>query len=237
MVTDVRQTAWQKDDLRPPRAWLLALVALPLAALIAVAAFAFLQPIKVLPRIALAPGYSLVDQTGRRFTSEDLRGKLTIYNFGYTNCGAACRATEASMAAIQEMAATLDTGGLPVELVTLTVDPAHDTPERLAAYAAKIGAGASNRHFLTGDAKTLADVIDRGFNTYFGPGPAGTLVVDPVFVLVDGWGIKRAIYRSAEPELATVQRDIGLIAKEAQNSTGINRYAYEAAHLFLCYPQ
>jgi protein SCO1/2 len=58
-----------------------------------------------------------------------------------------------------------------------------------------------------------------------------------MFVLVDGAGIIRARYRTATPALEMLQRDIELLATEAYNSQGVLRYAYEAAHLFLCYPQ
>jgi len=53
--------------------WLLALPVM------AVMAFAIFQPIRVLPRIGIAPAYSLVDQEGNKFTSENVRGKLVLY--------------------------------------------------------------------------------------------------------------------------------------------------------------
>ena len=46
-----------------------------LLAILSVAAFAVFQPIKVLPRIRLAPGFILTDQDGQRLTNEDLRGQ------------------------------------------------------------------------------------------------------------------------------------------------------------------
>ena len=57
---------------------------------LAVIAFATFQPIKVLPRIRLAPGFVLVDQHGDTFTSEDLRGSVTLYTFTYGGCEAPC---------------------------------------------------------------------------------------------------------------------------------------------------
>ena len=61
--------------------------------------------------------------------------------------------------------------------------------------------------------------------------------IDPVFALVDGWGVLRAVYRTATPDVEILKRDLRLVVQEVQNSTGVNRYAYEAAHLFLCYPK
>ena len=80
-------------------------------------------------------------------------------------------------------------------------------------------------------------MIGGGFSTYFNQDEKGNFTVDPVFVLVDGWGIQRAVYRTPTPDVETLQRDLRLVVQEARNSTGVNRYAYEAAHLFLCYPK
>jgi protein SCO1/2 len=56
-------------------------------------------------------------------------------------------------------------------------------------------------------------------------------------MLVDGSGIIRAEYRTATPDMAIIERDINLLLEEAENIDGPSRYAYEAAHLFLCYPR
>ncbi|HFQ95179.1 MAG TPA: hypothetical protein ENK30_01275, partial [Anaerolineae bacterium] len=48
--------------------------------------FVIFQPIKVLPRVRLAPGYILTDQDGNQVNNEQFRGKLTLYNFTYTRC-------------------------------------------------------------------------------------------------------------------------------------------------------
>ena len=60
---------------------------------------------------------------------------------------------------------------------------------------------------------------------------------DPRIVLVDGWGTLRAEYRVTQPDMEIIARDLRLLTEEAQNSEGTARLAYEAAHLFLCYPR
>ena len=80
-----------------------------LVPLIAVFAFAVLQPLKVRPRIGLAPGYAFTDQNGALLTSEDLRGKITFYNFTYTGCTDPCPQTTATMAQIHSLVQGLDT--------------------------------------------------------------------------------------------------------------------------------
>jgi protein SCO1/2 len=107
----------------------------------------------------------------------------------------------------------------------------------LAAHAAALGADPTTWHFVTGDLTQLKNVIGAGFSTYFNQEAGGDFTFDPVFVLVDGWGILRAVYRTPSPDPDIVTRDVRLIVQETNNSQGINRYAYEAAHLFSCYPR
>lgn len=233
MTTDVQRTQWI-DDLRPTtRLWYF-ILALPIAA---VMAFAIFQPIQVLPRISLAPAYSLIDQDGNRLTSEDLRGNLVLYTFAHSGCVAPCVPTSEKMAALRPALAEVDLGDLPLRYVTIYVDPEEATPEKLRAIAADLNADTDEWLFVTGDEAQLKNVIGAGFSTYYGQKDDGSIVVDPVFVLVDGWGIVRATYRTAEPSPERLIRDLQLIVQEVRNSTGVNRYAYEAAHLLMCYPK
>lgn len=236
MTTNVQQPVWVADARPPSRLWL-ALLALPLVLIaLGAVAFAVFQPIQVLPRIALAPGYSLVDQDGRRLTSEDMRGRLVIYNFTYTGCGEGCPQTSAVMQQLQAALADVDTDDIPVQFVTISFDPEVDTPAQLRAYADALGADTARWSFATGDPTLLKYVIGGGFRTYYNREDNGSFTFDPVFALVDGWGILRATYRTASPDPAILRRDLGLIVQEARNRDGVNRYAYEAAHLFMCYP-
>ena len=217
---------------RLPR-WLYVLVALPV---IGIVAFATLRPVQVLPRIALAPGFALTDQNGARLTNEDLRGKIVLYNFTYTQCAGTCPQTSDTMRALQSRLGEIDSGDIPLMLVTISFDPARDTPERLRAYANQVGADAKVWRIATGDATRLKYALGGGFNLYYAPNPDGTFTFDPLFALVDGWGIIRAFYKTATPAPERLVRDLRLVAQEARQSTGAARYAYEAAHLFLCYP-
>jgi len=199
-------------------------------------AFAIFQPIQVLPRISLAPGYVFVDQDGERLTSDDQRGKLTFYTFTYTNCEDPCPNPVKGLKTIESVAERVDTAGLPLELVAISIDPERDTPERLAEFAKAQEVSSDRWHFVTGDARQLKNVIGGGFGAYYDKTEDGSIKFDPQFVLVDGWGIRRAVYRTDDPDPALIERDLNFIADEYANSEGLNRVAYEAAHLFLCYP-
>jgi protein SCO1/2 len=161
---------------------------------------------------------------------------LTFYTFLYTGCEAPCPNPVEGMKTIESVADRIDDAGLPVELVAISFDTERDTPERLAEFAESHGAEPYRWHFVTGDERQLKNVIGAGFGAYYDKADDGTFKFDPQFVLVDGWGIRRAAYRTDDPNPELIERDLGLIASEYANSEGLNRIAYEAAHLFLCYP-
>jgi protein SCO1/2 len=223
--------------------WLVRLLYVFLGALVvSVLAFSLFKPLKVLPRVSLAPGFVFTDQTGARKTSDDYRGKLTIYNFTYTGCGAGCPQTSKFMQVLRERLTQIKTSDAPFALVTISLDPEHDTPAALKSYAAQFEPAQPSPiswEWLTGDALLTKYVVGGGFSVYYEKPDdlAGTSIhFDPHYVLVDGAGIIRAEYRSADPDIERVMSDINILIDEVHNSQGAGRLAYEAAHLFRCYP-
>lgn len=216
--------------------WWLA-VALVGLLVLGILAFAIFQPVKVLPRIRLAPGFVLVDQNGQRLTNEDLRGRVVLYNFVYTRCGEQCDKLNATMREVQARLGEVDLGGMPVEMITISFDPEHDKPEQLAAYAQKVGADPAQWRFATGDPQRLKQIIGAGFEAYYEPDGQDGFRFDPAYVLVDGWGIIRGEYHYEveTPDADRIMRHIGVLAEEVRKSKGANKLIYEAAHLFLCY--
>ena len=234
-ATDHLKQHWSHTERKPPPIWLWILLgALPV---IAVVAFATLQPIKVRPRMALAPAFALTDASGQRVTNEDLRGKLVLYQFGHTGCGARCAPLDTAMREFQESLPSLNTSNLPVALVTVSFDPERDTPARLQEHAAAIGANPDLWRFLTGDAAQLKNVIGGGFRVYYQENADASFTFDPTLVLVDGTGIIRAEYGLETATTEVIERDFQLVVDEILRSDGPGKLVYEAAHLFMCYPQ
>lgn len=86
-----------------------------------------------LGKAAVGGPFTLTDQTGRRVTDQDFRGKYMLVYFGFTFCPDVCPS------GLQVMAAALDQLGPKAEQVVpifITVDPERDTPEQLAQYVA-----------------------------------------------------------------------------------------------------
>jgi protein SCO1/2 len=218
-------------------------IVIPLAAIVALLIagltyFVVAQPVQVLPRIRLAPAFSFVDQDGERLTSEDLRGSFALYGFSYTSCSSPCGEIDTTMRTIQDRLGEIDVDDIPVRLITISIDPVHDTPERLAAHAHDIGADPTIWSFATTtDTELLKTIVGSGFGAYYEAKDDGTIHFDPKFVLVDGAGTIRGEYRYLlqPPDPDRILRHIGDLAEEVRNAEGAAAVAYEAAHLFLCY--
>ena len=101
------------------------------------------------------PDTPVLDQNGRRlnFYTDLVKGKTVAINFIFTTCTAICPLLTANFRRVQ-----MDLGehaGRDVQLISITVDPTIDVPERLRAFAAKFKAG-PGWTFVTGD-KTEVD--------------------------------------------------------------------------------
>ncbi|MBY0562303.1 SCO family protein [Hyphomicrobium sp.] len=80
---------------------------------------------------AIGGPFSLIDQTGKRVTDKDFHGRYMLVFFGFTNCPDICPS------GLQVMSAALDKLGHRADdivPVLITLDPAEDTPEKLATY-------------------------------------------------------------------------------------------------------
>lgn len=219
------------------RRWSWLLWTLPLVLAVGLLAFVTFQPVQVLPRITLAPGYALTDAGGELLTSEDMRGKVVLYNVAYTRCGETCAPSLAAMQTVRDRLSELPQSEIPIEFVTISIDPVYDTTAVLQAYSQKLGADPDRWRVVTGTPERLKWVVGGGFGLYFDRRDDGTIKLDPGVMLVDGSGILRAEYRTAAPDVEIILRDLKLLLEEAENNEGALRYAYEAAHLFSCYPR
>jgi protein SCO1/2 len=104
------------------------------------------------------PDFTLIDQTRARISLSQFRGKVVALNFVYTSCVLPqfCYRLANHFSVIQRRFG----GRMGRELVLLTVtfDPARDTPERLAEYARQWKADPATWRFLTGEAAAIAKV-------------------------------------------------------------------------------
>lgn len=134
-----------------------------------------------------APVFLLWDQSGRVVRSSDLRGKPQVFNFIFTRCKAAemCPASTASMVALGK--ALREAGmGDKVQLVSVSFDPAYDSPGVLRTYAQSWGADPGQHLFLTGQREMIRDLMrQQGILTMQ---TDGTIVHNAATVVVSAQG-------------------------------------------------
>lgn len=151
------------------------------------------------------PAFELVRHDGNAFGKDSLAGKVWIANFIFTRCPTVCPKFTAQMAKLQ---GSTEIAGERLQLVSFSVDPKYDTPERLEAYGQKYGADFARWSFLTGEDEVLKRTIVDGLKISMGRDPE---VADEVasifhgehFVLVDREGKIRGYYQSSDPEALT----------------------------------
>jgi len=102
----------------------------------------------------------LVNQNGQkmRFYTDLLQGKVVIINSFFATCQGSCLPMNRNLEKVQE--ALGDRLGKEVNIISLSVDPAVDSPPALKAYAKKLNAR-PGWYFLTGDKQNVDFVLQK----------------------------------------------------------------------------
>jgi protein SCO1/2 len=161
-----------------------------------------------LPVLGDVPPFQLTSQAGESFDREALDGHVWVADFIFTTCPGPCPRMSSQMHAIQSAtAATPD-----VKLVSFTVDPAHDTPEVLAAYGKHFLAQPGRWYFLTGPQNQLDEIGRSGFKL----NPVeGSLDHSTRFVLIDRAARIRGYYASSDDDFPSrLLRDLRQLESE-----------------------
>jgi protein SCO1/2 len=129
--------------------------------------------------------FELVDQTGRRVTDRDLRGKPSLIAFGFTTCPDVCPTTLTHMT---NWLRALGRDGDRLNVVYVTVDPQRDTPQQLRAYLAAFDPRIRG---LTGSPAAIAQIA-REYRVFYQKVPlaGGGYTVDhsAILYLMDAKG-------------------------------------------------
>jgi len=157
-----------------------------------------------------APEFRLIDHEGRELALADLRGKAVLLDFIFTTCKGPCPILTAAHASLQQK--------LPADVaarthfVSISLDPAHDTPPRLKAYAETRGADLERWSFLTGDPSQVRGVIES-YHVGTGRDTSGTIVHLVITFLIDPEGRIVRRYMGLEHTDQEILRDIESVAR------------------------
>ncbi len=171
--------------------------------------------------LAGLPEWELTDPEGNRFGSDDLEGRVYIASFFFTRCKTICPALTRSMRSLQDSLAEqgVDTGA--VRLVSISVDPEHDGPEKLQAFAELHGVDPARWTLLTGQRETIRALLEEGFMVGMGELNEPTeglfdIAHSAKFALVDRSGGMRGHYASEGHERDILLQHAVYLAEHTQ---------------------
>lgn len=133
--------------------------------------------------IGPAPKFELTNQDNIKVSNETYKGKVCVLEFFFTTCPSICPKMNLSMLEIEKTFF----GNPNFGIVSITIDPSHDTPQVLKDHAKLLGVKSSNWNFLTGDKATIMDLSNKGFNLYAGENQkvSGGFEHSGLFALID----------------------------------------------------
>lgn len=148
-----------------------------------------------LPKLFEVPDTQLVDETGKSVNLAAMKGSVTVYDFIFTSCTGTCPIMTNNMRALTPKVED----DAPVRFVSISIDPARDTPAVLAAYAKRVR-NDPRWTFLTGDRQTIVDLSVKGFKLAAGdPMPGGEpLLHSSKFAVADKNGVIRGYYDATD---------------------------------------
>ena len=170
-----------------------------------------------------APLFELSDPDGHQVGLAELRGKLVVLNFIYTQCPDVCPLQTERMGEIQRMIRSTSLRDR-VRLISVTADPAHDTPDVMKAYGEQHGMDRANWLFLTsGQSQPNATrALSQQYHNRYRLEPDGSITHGTVFHVIDGKGQWRGNFHGLDwkaehlvaflTELASHEDHVGAIA-------------------------
>jgi protein SCO1/2 len=161
-----------------------------------------------------APGISLTTQDNKPLQLADLKGKVLLASFIFTTCSGSCPATTSRMVGVQqELARRGHLKDGRVHLLSITLDPARDTPEKLRDYIKLYDADSTHWTMLTGSADDVNKTI-KAWDMWAKPAANGQLDHPSRIFLIDKQGRIREIYHLGFLKPVWVVEDIELLLKE-----------------------
>jgi protein SCO1/2 len=169
------------------------------------------RDVDAMPPIGEVPAFRFTTQDGKMLTKEDLLGKVWVADFVFTRCTGPCPLMTSRMGELAKGVAKAK----DVRLVSISVDPEHDTPAVLSEYAGRMMADPSKWTFLTGPKPEIDAFARKGLFQVLAYDGKGVPTHSTRFLVIDREGKIRKTRNLDEPEL--VQKlfmDIGDLLRE-----------------------
>lgn len=108
------------------------------------------------------PKFALTDQNGRECSHRDVDGKIRLVDAFFTACPTICPAISSQLSRLHDQI-LMDGNEDAIRILTHTVDPERDTPERMRRYAERLQADPDLWRFLTGPKEELYPLLQEGY--------------------------------------------------------------------------
>lgn len=174
-------------------------------------------------KIGPAPKFELINQDNKKITNETYKGKVYVLEFFFTTCPTICPKMNQSMLVLEKSFF----GNPNFGIVSITIDPDHDTSKTLKEHRELLGVKSANWNFLTGDKSYIFNLANKGFNLYAGQNNkvAGGFEHSGLFALIDKNGNIRCrnddfgnpilYYDGLDKKgVRNIQQDIKILLKE-----------------------
>lgn len=103
------------------------------------------------------PAIPLIDQNGNRVSLASFKGKPVLVDFIYTSCPGPCSTLTSKLVGVaRDLGPRL---GSQIRMISISIDPEHDTPKRLKEYANRLDADRSGWLFLTGTPQAVDQLL------------------------------------------------------------------------------
>ena len=176
-----------------------------------------------LETIGPAPKFELLNQNNVKISNDFYKGKVYVLEFFFATCPSICPKMNANMVTLQNTFF----GNPNFGIVSITIDPVHDTPAVLKDHADLLGVKSANWNFLTGNKEYIYNLSNKGFNIYVGENSKvqGGFEHSGLFALIDKNGNIRCrkddygnpilYYDGLEKKgVREIQQDIQILLKE-----------------------
>lgn len=168
------------------------------------------------------PAFTLQDSAGRTVSLSDLRGKVVVLNFVYTNCPDVCPLHAERIAELQTMINRTPMKAM-VEFVTITTDPKRDRGTVLSEYGQAHGLDPVNWMFLTaapGQSEDNTRKIAEAYGLKFTESEEGMQMHGIVTHVIDQDGRLRARFHGLKFEPVNLVVFVNALTNRTQKSHG-----------------
>ena len=165
-----------------------------------------------IPIIKKVPNFNFINQNGELFSHNQLKNKITVLDFFFTNCPGPCPIMTYNMKSLYDDFSKSD----DVQFVSITVDPENDNIKVLKNYADINGINDQRWQLLTSELSNIKSLKRDGFMLFADELPQGHAIK---FILIDENGnIRKYFDGTDEASLSILKKDISHLVKKIQKT-------------------